>query len=162
MSEGASAFGNRFFLEAKRREQKMTKIKMQGPLNFGGFSHGGVSHAPDDDGCFDCEPEAVSVALSHGCAVWVEPEEDQSGLSDEEKADRAAKTHAEKEKAEAEAATAKANAEKAEADAVLAKAAADDKASQDKPGSLSLESRAVGTDPNEQPTSPKVVIGKRK
>jgi hypothetical protein len=46
-------------------------MKLKGPENCGGFSHGGESFAPDEAGCIevpDDNTDAIVAALSHGYA----------------------------------------------------------------------------------------------
>ena len=45
----------------------MSKIRVQGPENFGGFSHEGVGYTPDDDGVIEVPAHLpTEVLLSHG------------------------------------------------------------------------------------------------
>lgn len=45
----------------------MSKIRLQGPENCGGFSHAGISYPADEDGVIEVPVgEAVSHAYSHG------------------------------------------------------------------------------------------------
>ena len=50
-------------------------MRLKGPENCGGFTHGGVAYAPDKDGCIvidDEHVEAVVAAMSHGYAQAAE------------------------------------------------------------------------------------------
>jgi hypothetical protein len=45
----------------------MSKVRLQGPENCGGFSHGGQSYQADEDGVIEIPVgEAVTAAYSHG------------------------------------------------------------------------------------------------
>lgn len=43
-------------------------MRMKGPENCGGFTHGGVAYDPDADGCIeidDQQPDGILAAMSH-------------------------------------------------------------------------------------------------
>jgi hypothetical protein len=45
----------------------MSKVRLQGPENCGGFSHAGISYQADEDGVIEIPVgEAVTHAYSHG------------------------------------------------------------------------------------------------
>ena len=45
----------------------MSKIRLQGPENFGGFSHEGQSYVPDDDGVIEVPAHLPThVLVAHG------------------------------------------------------------------------------------------------
>ena len=44
----------------------MTTARLKGPDNHGGFSHEGVSYAPDAEGLVEVPHEALEAAFSHG------------------------------------------------------------------------------------------------
>jgi hypothetical protein len=45
----------------------MSKVRLQGPENCGGFSHAGISYQADEDGVIEIPVgEAVTDAYSHG------------------------------------------------------------------------------------------------
>jgi hypothetical protein len=55
------------------QERAMT-IKLQCPPNTGGFSHGGESYAPDDDGIIEVPDQLAGPALTHGFSPYAEPQ----------------------------------------------------------------------------------------